>query len=532
MRTKGFQLAVFVFVLFLTLAVGMLLYTMSRNDGGLSASEKREILSKIGTNPSVRNESVAASVADATSSYMALDSKLALLPNPNYNSNSYSHTVTTTTTGDAFESCKALTGYGYNYANEYIVESYSYYDEDNNANKFVQKDINGNLIEYSLSSYDSNQSESIYYRGGSFAIKTVNTYPIRTLQMDTTVDSVNSAVSSDEAPVKPEVAPETSILPVEPDGYDLLDNRDVLGTETIGGKEYYIIETNYYTNCDDNYSYRLMLGTEDASDTKVLVKDWVNTETYEFLKSETYINNFSSSNLVIATSYLNESSNVNYSDVANNFEFEYNVPLKEIVYDESDYAYDATKEIETTTNTIVNSGALLLVPSDNSYRINYLYANDPAIYQKQDEYTQYTLDKSFYPNTALGMQIYSDLVESYNAAQEYVYVQPVYNLEYLIDETNYISVNISAYSATDSLDRILQSEVGEKYKDLLNDPQTINITVAGQQVSATLYTYSYDYAETYSTEGSGTNTTEIMVDPVPTPFVNSFAIINLNNRIY
>ncbi|MCA9380755.1 hypothetical protein KC678_00630, partial [Candidatus Dojkabacteria bacterium] len=49
---------------------------------------------------------------------------------------------------------------------------------------------------------------------------------------------------------------------------------------------------------------------------------------------------------------------------------------------------------------------------------------------------------------------------------------------------------------------------------------------------ATLYTYSYDYAETYSTEGSGTNTTEIMVDPVPTPFVNSFAIINLNNRIY
>ncbi|MCA9387224.1 hypothetical protein KC669_04285 [Candidatus Dojkabacteria bacterium] len=535
MRTNGFKFAVFAFVLFLTLAAGMLVYTISKNDGGLSDREKREFLSKLGANPSARDSALAANgAANPTSSYAEMDSKLALYPGPNYEGTNYYHNINTVKSGPAFSQCNAITGYAYNYSNDYVTESFSFYDENNNANKYVQKDLDGNLIDYSLSTYSNNKSESIYYRGGSFAIKTVNTYPIETLKSDVSDygdSALETATNTSEAVTD---TVDSLILPTEPD-YDPLDNMDIVGSETIDGKEYYIVETTYSTNCDAEAIYRVMSVDSSEGDTTVINKDWVEKETYEYLKSETYINSVSANNLVTSASYENEALDVDFQSVATNFEFEFNVPTKDIVYDESYYSYSPEQEIENTTNSIVNGGALLLVPSDSSYRISYIYATDFKSLEQQDKFTEYTLDKSFYSNSALGTKIYNDVVKSYNDAQSYEYTQSLYNLEYIIDEVNYTSVNISAYESGVTEEKVLKSEVGDQYLNILSNPESVSINIAGQKVSGNLYKYSFD-AVTYGGAESESTKPESppinVVEPDRAAYVSSFVIVNLNNRIY
>lgn len=454
----------------------------------------KQILERISmNNPNFTlTQNTIASTAESFNAGDVASSKLIAPGLPINSEFNYYYSKTTTTRGPAFNSCN----YGIDQSEVLFVptyESFSYNSDNANYSKYVAYNSDNSVNNYSLSTSNQAQDkytyQNIIFFGGSYAVRTSGEYStdVRPLSVsaepgieEPMLKNESSASSSDSVSSN-----ESTTLPVEPINY-FGDSAEVLRTETINGKDYYVVQTSYEVNCA-GYININRWDNDTAQDNKTMFTlTYADTQDYQILKTETYINSVSSDNLIEATETINQNADIDFASVSSNFNFEFNVPIIDIQVDNSTAVntYNPDDEIRKTMDYIKAENISVIVPSVsviNQYAY-FNYSTKDTFFVQTDSY--YT-DRNFYPAGELGDSMFN----AYNGIATNYFNTPLAlgTVSYSKDDTSY-SVNI--YSSNDDEKAILNSML---WSDISNKSQTsTNITINGQSITANLYSYEID----------------------------------------
>lgn len=454
----------------------------------------KQILERISmNNPNFTlTQNTIASTAESFNASDAASSKLIAPGLPINSEFNYYYSKTTTTRGPAFNSCN----YGIDQSEVLFVptyESFSYNTDNANYSKYVAYNSDNSVNNYSLSTSNQAQDkytyQNIIFFGGSYAVRTSGEYStdVRPLSVsaepgieEPMLKNESSASSSDSVSSN-----ESTTLPVEPINY-FGDSAEVLRTETINGKDYYVVQTSYEVNCA-GYININRWDNDTAQDNKTMFTlTYADTQDYQILKTETYINSVSSDNLIEATETINQNADIDFESVSSNFNFEFNVPIIDIQIDNSTAVntYNPDDEVRKTMDYIKAENISVIVPSVsviNQYAY-FNYSTKDTFFVQTDSY--YT-DRNFYPAGTLGDSMFN----AYNGIAINYFNTPLAlgTVSYSKDDTSY-SVNI--YSSNDDEKAILNSML---WSDIRNKSQTsTNITINGQSITANLYSYEID----------------------------------------
>ena len=430
-------------------------------------------------------------------SYAAGDAASSKLIAPGFPINSefnYYYSKTTITRGPAFNSCN----YGITQNDALFVpvyESFSYSDATSSYSKYVGYSSDNNVNNYSLSTSSQTDGKykynNIVYMGGQYAVRISGEYDndIRPLSVST-----DPGVST-EPMLKNEVAPDGSSDSVSSNATDTVtiqpvnyfgDTAEVLRTETIDGKEYYVVQTSYEANCA-GYMNLNRWDNETAEDNRTMyILTYASTSDYQILKTENYIDSVSSSNLIDSTEFVNQNANVEFASVSSNFNFEFNVPLRDISidYSSSTITYDADAEIQKSMDFIKSEDLSVLVPSQDVLN-KYVYFNYNTKGSFVSQADSYYTDRDFYPAGAVGDAMFNE----FNNVSSIYYSAPLAlgSVSYSKDETSY---TVSIYSADGNKKEILNSML---WSDIQNKSETeTTVTINNTTVQATLYSYQIE----------------------------------------
>lgn len=454
----------------------------------------KQILERISmNNPNFTlTQNTIASTAESFNASDAASSKLIAPGLPINSEFNYYYSKTTTTRGPAFNSCN----YGIDQSEVLFVptyESFSYNTDNANYSKYIAYNSDNSVNNYSLSTSNQAQDkytyQNIIFFGGSYAVRTSGEYStdVRPLSVsaepgveEPMLKNESSLSSSDSVSSN-----EATTLPAEPINY-FGDSAEVLRTETINGKDYYVVQTSYEVNCA-GYININRWDNDTAQDNKTMFTlTYANTQDYQILKTETYINSVSSDNLIEATETINQNADIDFESVSSNFNFEFNVPIIDIQIDNSTAVntYNPDDEVRKTMDYIKAENISVVVPSVsviNQYAY-FNYSTKDTFFVQTDSY--YT-DRNFYPAGTLGDSMFN----AYNGIAINYFNTPLAlgTVSYSKDDTSY-SVNI--YSSNDDEKAILNSML---WSDISNKSQTsTNITINGQSITANLYSYEID----------------------------------------
>jgi hypothetical protein len=325
-------------------------------------------------------------------------------------------TTYATTNGPKSNACKAYSG-GMAY-NPDKTESISYYDSKGYS-VYGMIEYIGDVQFISLSKYTPTGSETYDYKGGKYAIKTVYKY-----------DATNGDPSFVGAPVMekleltdvPESNNENTNTPEGSIDEQIKiyfgEDTDIIGTETIDGKEYYVLQYSYDTRCDisntylspdfwNGESYEDVYSKENPD--HVIIRNYIGTEGYAIYKSDTYLEKVDASNLI--SSYITTSTyeNSSYEEAIAEITIDPAIPVKEINQDDQPvYAYDYKTEITYTLDYIEKSGYPVTSDIAAGYVINSVGSNNYYSQIAFGEFTDLYSNRDFYPEGALGDRIYKD----------------------------------------------------------------------------------------------------------------------------
>ena len=435
------------------------------------------------SNLSTMNESYAA--GDVTSS------KLIAPGLPYISDFNYSYSKTTITRGPAFNSCS----YGMDQSEVLFVptyESFNYYDEGSSYSKYTSYDNNNQVTNYYLSSSTQTEAkytyQNIIYFGGSYAVRMSGEYDnsIQPLSVSTEPSAVDDSMLRDESTkesVNDSVSSDTT-LPTEPINY-FGDTAEVLRTETINGKQYYVIQTSYQTDCS-GYVNLNRWDNQTVEDNRTMYSlTYANTEDYQILKTETYVDSVNAGNLVESTEITSQNTNIDFASVSSNFNFEFNVPVKDIEVDTTTtIEYDPAAEIQKSMEYIKSENLTVLVPAESVIN-QYAYFNYNTKGSYLSEIDSYYSDRNFYPAGALGDEMFNSFNGLTSISTSVLLAQG--SVSYSKDETSY---TVTIYSADEDEKDILNSML---WSDIQNKSEAATtVTVNGTSVAANLYSYEID----------------------------------------
>lgn len=477
---------------------GFIIYSNrdSRNDNyEISAAESRAILEKVLQNNSktaLKSQSYNAT-ADLSSESIQADAKIALAYPATEGDYSYYHYITESKSGPASDKCDSMSYFSSSVPiNKW--ESYNFYQNDSYYSKNLSYTDSGQVIYYNLNETTKNTSSYTDYMGGKYAIK--SSYVFHEDQAEAKEVIVDS---------EPETFPELNDIATEIDPIKNYFGEDatVVGEETINGKVHYIIQYSYKTNCDAtnidvDYTYSSEISDvspDFEENDKITEKLWVEKDTFEISRSETYLNGTKEENRIVTNENTNERKNVEFSEVSDMFKFDYNVEIKEYSYDDN---YDPNKDIRDAIKYYEENTVNTLVVNNSELKPDYLSIE--ALYNAPTELSPYE-DRAFYPDGKLG----DDLFEEANSykGEEYEYYNADIYLGYLGRKNLDSYVSISSFSNSEATkDKLVNQMVGDI--DSIKNTSKVTIVVDGENVSADLYTIEWEMSEPmYIEEGSG-----------------------------
>lgn len=485
-------------LLFSIVATTLVVLNLSKSQNKLDESKILEqiALNNPGFNQSLNSYSSAADASALTRESYTGDAKLIAPAYPVNQDYNYYYSKSTTTRGPAFNSCN----FGVDQSQNIFVpvsESYNYNDGLNYYSKYVgyntDNSINSLYISKSSSTDTTSKYEDIIYYGGSYAVHTSNEYSFDDTLVKPMVDDTNLESVSEPELYSQETADgnatdssvtSSDLLSVDPYSY-FGENTSVLRTETISGKEYYVVQSYYEVDCAGYFNPDRWNSTAVEDNRTMYNITYASVDSYQILRYETYLDSVDANNLIESTETINEVANIDYASVSSNFELSINVPVREIEVGNSvSYpTYNQEEEIENAVNFLVSENATVIVPDSGAKNL-YLYAQYTATTLPATDTNNYFSDRDFYPQGELGDKMYN----SYNGIFDSVLYrsapQSLASASYSMDNSSY---SITTYSS-DAVN--LDIVNGMLWADIQNQQETnVNVLVNGESVSATLYSY-------------------------------------------
>jgi hypothetical protein len=539
-------------LLFFTIVVassGLLLYYFfgsQKKDLNLSYEEQQEIFKNILKNNS--NNILAKNVGNtnaqnlsATDESASRDSvaSSAKMSAPAYggivgSEYSYYYNKTETRRGNAISLCKAIDETS-SYSPSY--ESYQYHNSDwtENHEKSITYSAEGELDSYYLSNQTSDSSTSYEYRGGSFAIKTITYYQAAT---SGSVDDLNVVPNAED---RVEINVDESVNN-EITNYFGSDAK-ITSEVTENGKTYYVIEHSYVQDC--NQPFYILLDSrvpvaeqESSPDNKtIVVEEWVEKDTFQLRRSKTYLESISEDNLLTEIVFTTEMSNVSFSEVADKFNFDYGVEIKEQVNDYRNYVENEKQDI---VSYLTEENVQLLFI--DGLTLDNIYAS--KIWTDRINSTNYYLDRNFYPSGERGDKMYEEMTQfsRFDSSTEAWYDEAlvITNFSKLVGDI-YQSVGINIHQSNKSADDLLKNYT---YNPDNLEVADVSFMVNGVAVAAKKYTATYSYEsmttdEIYYKEGEASSSVGTMIAPDIAPCTegtctstSSFYYLELNGFQY
>lgn len=437
----------------------------------------------------------------------------------------YYHSTTTTESGLAYSAC-----YGYEQSEEEKfsnMESFDYGKADTSgtwsyANKMISKDKDGDIVYYGINKGNTN----LEYRGGKYAVQIKYDFSEK---MTSTVQP-QSIVPSQERIDNIEI--DTSVEPSEPQTDDVryddvpepdvvYDNIDainwlfgdnpVINKVVIDGVTYYEIVSKNTWTCGSGIEGGFMgmtksslssSLTERSDEGKIAVsKRIVDTETYEIIKEELYLESIDPKNLISTFNNEVEKKNVEFAEVEKFFEFDYpSVEIKNIVVNNlgSDDYNRINLEI---IKAYLESNKLTIPYAERSdYKLSYFYVDSP----RNSELNGYSFD--FYNDR----NFYADGIKGDKAFVSARIVNPV-NVSYSYDLSNsayYSNLGVSIFDKTVAMDEALVYLGITKQ----NKSEDVEITVGKTKFKAKIYDRADMMAQDISVSSDGKNIAEPYIE--------------------
>ena len=409
---------------------------------------------------------VAGSAEDADESLTAMTSELY-----RYSPDGYTKSKIVYTPGPSLSKCTTYDFYSLN--QKYVIENETLSVDGTFLSKDSLRLANGDLVTY----YLSNKEGSYIYMGGDYAVM----YPYieyetlareaeaASATLDTVTQDVVDGYSGDE------------VMPVEEapiDNETIIKDffggeSNVIGTEKYNGRDVFVVEYTTDAYCDVSTVVKGDTVTNyDGSPTgKLVTKAWVDQETFDFLKSETYYNSVSANNLIVTEeSIISKDLKATVAKYQDSFEFEFNVDVKEIVFPEFE------NETQLALESAKDDGLKFLMYEP--YQLGGFYSS--KIWEVAN--IDFAQDRKFYADNNTGQDMYNRAVED----SRLYGVQSQYSATlYGSDGMSYVSVE---YYLENSISEVLDAVNTEGEKS------TVSLNIGGSTVSAVLYKLTKDYA--------------------------------------
>jgi hypothetical protein len=449
----------------------------SRTSANLTAEQKSEIYAKILQNNSRSSmnsaeSSLAADTAAAAPGVAPIAFEKEVLR----------HTTVQTTAGPAKNQCG-----DFSYVDSgYTSEDYQYFGIDGSYySKYSMKDKDGDLTSYGLNIQNPTKNESYIYQGGQYAVKFL--YAVAT------AGAAEDAPRTLEEPLGSSVS---SSIPTDTKSSALSyfgEDVDITSTVSINGADYYVIEYSYPSFCTQPYeklaassSMTIMpVESNDDAQYKIININYVNTNTFEISQTEQYLNEKSPENLLLTTKTNIESSKKSATEVASNFEFEFDVNVRELDYRNNSVNNESVKLVKY----FKDNKKYFLSPDSSGYVLSSLYSTKASLVEGADYY----LDRKFYPANEKGTKMFEENTKVYSGS----YIESDFSASFSNGSmSEYLSIN--AYNPEDSTDSIIEAN-GLTADNFI---EKLPITIKGTSVEASLYRVSYDYDYTMSSGGS------------------------------
>ncbi len=372
-------------------------------------------------------------------------------------------------------------------------ESYEYFNDQNESfYKSVSLNSDSNIITYNLSKYDEDSSVNLTYLGGEYAVRESYKYEPITYMEDTPADLMEG-----------ESAPSSDGFATDPAADEFLidqffgEGTDIVGTYTENGVDYYILQTEYDTNCSSRDAFNVetpdfwngeSYEERGAFTTTNKIVDWsyVHPETFEFVKYESYLDSVGPNNLLYSTTNTIESRSLTASEVEEIFTFEYSVPIRDIEFDDTVYTQPTSEEqANQSIEGLAEDNISVLYLDSTELLLDWVYVNSYDAGYVNSNYKYYS-DRGFYPSGRLGDVMFDQ-----------------YNSFVSFEEANYLmSLGGFSFSEPNNFTKTLSVEVfdGENddlevvnyflYAPVVNkSTENINLNVNGTQMPATVYYY-------------------------------------------
>lgn len=413
-------------VLLVTGVLGVYMFSQSRLQSvNFSEEEANSIFANIIKNNANSNRDAAPLSAESVDVRMASSLMIAGPIDREYK---FSKGTTKLTRGNGISKCKLLDESFKNISYENV--DYISSAEGKNYYKYKSFDSNGNLIDYSL----TKDSKMISYKGGSYA---VSTQAFMTLDLARSAETLEAPAPDNSFPAQETPAPTGDEIK-QYFGPDV----KIEGKLVENGKEYLIITYSSNTICEIGNDDKSRSATNIDNLKKTIIKIKVDSKNFNVVKEEQYLDSISDSNLLYTTESTLETSNPDFDSVASNFEFEFNVQIKDIGNQE----VSSQQIAEMFSKYLSEKSIMPLVTTD--YEIRSFYSSF-VTYERQED--KYMLDRNFYPAGGRGDEMFNEAKEMYKIT--YSENEPLVTFDFAVGDNN---ANMTVYENNLSEEKILE----------------------------------------------------------------------------
>lgn len=449
----------------------------------------------------------------ANSTAEVMPSEKRIMPNPGGMEDMNRKLVKTTVTninGPKKDVCKAF----YNArTSSNTYESISYYD-NKNYSVTGYSETYGDIKFIYVGKTTPSTTVSYEYKGGEYAIQL--TYKLTQPIDFNPVYEGDSVVDSD--------VPQEPVSIEEQIEMRFGEDTDIIGKETIDGKEYYLMQYSYGTQCGLNAEYEspdfwngeTYEDIDSKMDDRLIIRNYVNSTNYAIERTDTYYKKADTENLIYTSVTDTTIVDSTFEEAAAIIKIDSSIPVKEPnVEDQPVIAYDHEKELTRDFDYFQKQGFPIIDLSSIGYKINSAFTTDYYNEDKSmEEYNKLYQSRDFYPEGEAGDELYNYLVGNYNQQNNNI-DYPTSRVEYSFsDESNNNSFIIAKlidekYEDIDIINTLVYYPIKNQDKSI----EDVKVNINGNVVAGKLYQYKYQY-EGY-VESPAAVSDKLVIDPMP-----------------
>lgn len=409
---------------------------------------------------------------------------------------------------------------------EVTTENYSYYDGLTEGNQsvsyFATLNENGHIISANMYKENTENYESIDYRGGKYAAETIT---------PKTVNNTGYGFAEPAGDLRSESSPEETV--VFDQKIKEIFGEDAVYYQTVdrNGNTAFVIESAYRMYCDtqpestdtvapqkapdfwngedweDTYITSSKMLTE-YGDTNIINLTYFNPETFKTYLYETYRESVSENNLIIYTETLEETTEERSFDDAKSFitsklngieirNFEPQLPVTLETSSDSYLTIFKNKSIFPLVSLVENPEYQSLYVYDDSVSNRLMYSAEMQ--------PKYLSDREFYREGPLGEKEYSDFVNSQSFEPDTIDDYITSMAGYSVSLTSGESIAIDIFNNNVDDISIINYKIYAPVKDNQKSQEDITLDIEGVTLPARLYTYTFEEIMYGYDEGSGSS---------------------------